>query len=70
MAVGQTAATNIIHLRDGDGRMTPIGVTSSFPDATAGPGRVATDAAIRTTADAVGRECPPIHRAEPRSIPS
>jgi hypothetical protein len=29
--VGQTAATNIITLRTGDGRMTPIGVTSSFP---------------------------------------
>ena len=37
MAVGQTAATNIIDLRDGDGRMTPIGVTSSFP--TLPPGR-------------------------------
>ena len=38
MAVGQTAATNIINLRDGDGRMTPIGVTSSFPTLPPGPG--------------------------------
>jgi hypothetical protein len=30
-AVGLAAATNIIVLRTGDGRMTPIGVTSSFP---------------------------------------
>jgi hypothetical protein len=29
--VGQTAATNIITLRTGDGRMTPIGTSSSFP---------------------------------------
>lgn len=36
--VGQTAATNIINLRDGDGRMTPIGVTSSFPTLPPGPG--------------------------------
>ena len=38
MAVGQTAATNIINLRDGDGRMTPIGVTSSFPTLPPGSG--------------------------------
>ena len=38
MAVGQTAATNIINLRDGDGRMTPIGMTSSFPTLPPGPG--------------------------------
>jgi hypothetical protein len=36
--VGQTAATNIINLRTGDGRMTPIGVTSSFPTLPPGPG--------------------------------
>jgi hypothetical protein len=36
--VGQTAATNIITLRTGDGRMTPIGVTSSFPTLPPGPG--------------------------------
>ena len=36
--VGQTAATNIIALRTGDGRMTPIGVTSSFPTLPPGPG--------------------------------
>lgn len=36
--VGQTAATNIITLRTGDGRMTPIGVTSSFPTLLPGPG--------------------------------
>ena len=30
-AVGQTAATNLINLRNGDGRMTPINVTSPFP---------------------------------------
>lgn len=30
-AVGPAAATNIINLRTGDGRLTPIGVTSSFP---------------------------------------
>jgi hypothetical protein len=36
-AVGLQAANNIIALRSGDGRMTPIGVTSSFP--TLPPGR-------------------------------
>ncbi|HYT50988.1 MAG TPA: vanadium-dependent haloperoxidase [Gaiellaceae bacterium] len=37
-AVGLAAATNIITLRSGDGRMTPIGVTSSFPTLPPGPG--------------------------------
>jgi len=37
-AVGLAAATNIINLRTGDGRMTPIGVTSSFPTLPPGPG--------------------------------
>ena len=37
-AVGLAAATNIITLRTGDGRMTPIGVTSSFPTLPPGPG--------------------------------
>jgi hypothetical protein len=37
-AVGMLAATNVIALRDGDGRMTPIGTTSPFPRRTAGPG--------------------------------
>ena len=36
--VGQTAATNIITLRTGDGRMTPIGTTSSFPTLPAAAG--------------------------------
>jgi VCPO second helical-bundle domain len=36
--VGQTAATNIITLRTGDGRMTPIGTTSSFPTLPPAPG--------------------------------
>jgi len=36
--VGQTAATNIITLRTGDGRMIPIGTTSSFPTLPPGPG--------------------------------
>jgi VCPO second helical-bundle domain len=36
--VGQTAATDIINLRTGDGRITPIGVTSSFPTLPPGPG--------------------------------
>jgi len=36
--VGQTASTNIIILRTGDGRMTPINVTSSFPTLPPGPG--------------------------------
>jgi len=36
--VGLAAATNIITLRSGDGRMTPIGVTSSFPTLPPGPG--------------------------------
>src|SRR5438552_2599439 len=38
MAVGLQAATDIIALRTGDGRMTPIGVTSSFPTLPPGPG--------------------------------
>jgi hypothetical protein len=37
-AVGLAAATNIIALRSGDGRMTPIGVTSAFPTLPPGPG--------------------------------
>jgi VCPO second helical-bundle domain len=37
-AVGLAAATSIIALRTGDGRMTPIGVTSSFPTLPPGPG--------------------------------
>jgi hypothetical protein len=36
-AVGLAAATNIIALRTGDGRLTPIGVTSSFPTLPPGP---------------------------------
>jgi hypothetical protein len=37
-AVGLAAATGIINLRSGDGRMTPIGVTSPFPTLPPGPG--------------------------------
>jgi VCPO second helical-bundle domain len=37
-AVGLAAANNIITLRSGDGRMTPFGVTSSFPTLPPGPG--------------------------------
>jgi hypothetical protein len=37
-AVGLQAANNIIALRSGDGRMTPINVTSSFPTLPQGPG--------------------------------
>src|SRR6266542_3102985 len=37
-AVGQQAASDIIALRSGDGRMTPIGVTSPFPTLPPGPG--------------------------------
>jgi hypothetical protein len=37
-AIGLAAASNIIELRTGDGRMTPIGVTSSFPTLPPGPG--------------------------------
>ncbi len=36
--VGLQAANDIIALRSGDGRMTPIGVTSSFPTLRPGPG--------------------------------
>src|SRR5215831_18571258 len=36
--VGLVAATNIINLRTGDGRLTPIGVTSSFPTLPPSPG--------------------------------
>ena len=37
-AVGLQAANGIITLRNGDGRMTPIGVTSSLPTQPPGPG--------------------------------
>ena len=37
-AVGLAAAMNIIALRSGDGRISPIGVTSSFPTLPPGPG--------------------------------
>jgi hypothetical protein len=36
--VGRAAATNIITLRNGDGRMTPIGVSTPFPTLPPGPG--------------------------------
>jgi hypothetical protein len=36
--VGLAAANNFIALRNGDGRLTPIGVTSTFPTKTPGPG--------------------------------
>ena len=38
LAVGLAAATNIINLRVSDGRLTPIGVTSSFSTLPSGPG--------------------------------
>jgi hypothetical protein len=38
LAVGFAAATNIINRRAGDGRLTPIGVTSSFSTLPSGPG--------------------------------
>jgi hypothetical protein len=38
IAVGQAAANGIIALRTGDGRLTPIGTTSSFETKEAGPG--------------------------------
>ena len=68
--VGQTAATNIIALRTGDGRMIPIGTTSSFPTLPPAPGVWRPDAAVRVAADAVGGERSPIYRAEPRPIPA
>jgi hypothetical protein len=37
-AVGLQAASDIVPLRSGDGRMTPFGVTSSFPTMPPGPG--------------------------------
>jgi VCPO second helical-bundle domain len=37
-AVGLTAAANIIALRSGDGRLTPLGITSPFPTLPPGPG--------------------------------
>src|SRR6266545_5185186 len=37
-AVGLQAANDIIALRSGDGRMTPMGVTSQFPTLPPGPG--------------------------------
>jgi hypothetical protein len=38
VAVGHQAADDIIGLRNGDGRLTPIATTSSFPTKPAGPG--------------------------------
>jgi hypothetical protein len=38
LAVGLAAATNIINLRAGDGRLMPIAVTSPFSTLSAGPG--------------------------------
>jgi len=37
-SVGLAAATSLIQARTGDGRLTPIGVTSAFPTRTPGPG--------------------------------
>src|SRR5882762_9104513 len=37
-AVGLAAANQIINLRNGDGRMTPIGVSTSFPTVAQAPG--------------------------------
>ena len=68
--VGQTAATNIIDLTDGRWADDPDRHDVVVSHAAASPGRVATNAAIRATADAVGGERAPIHRAEPRPIPA
>jgi hypothetical protein len=38
LAIGLAAARNIIGLRSGDGRMTPIGVSTPFPTLPPGPG--------------------------------
>jgi hypothetical protein len=38
IATGLAAATNIITLRTGDGRLNPIGITSPFPTRPPGPG--------------------------------
>ena len=38
LAAGAAAASALINRRAGDGRMTPIGVTSTFPTKTPGPG--------------------------------
>src|SRR5665811_1577089 len=38
IAVGHQAAQDIITMRTGDGRQTPVGSTSSFPTKTPGPG--------------------------------
>lgn len=38
LAVGHTAAAQIITMRAGDGRLTPIATSSSFPTRTPGPG--------------------------------
>lgn len=68
--VGQTAATNIITLRTGDGRMTPIGTTSSFPTLPPASGVWRLTPPLCITTDAVGWKCAPVYRAEPRPIPS
>ena len=68
--VGQTAATNIYHLTHGRWADDPDRNDVVVSHAAASPGRVATDAAIRAAADAVGGERSPIYRAQPRPIPA
>ncbi len=69
-AVGLQAANDIIALRTGDGRMTPIGVTSSFPTLPPGPGvwrltpPFATPQTPCCAADALGGERSSIYPAE------
>ena len=52
-AVGLAAAHNIIEIRTGDGRLTPIGTTSSFETKDPGPRGLASHSAVCSRADAV-----------------
>src|SRR5262249_9450280 len=69
--VGRAAATNIINLRTGDGRPTPIGVTSSFSTLPSGPGvwRLTPPAVAAPQSPWVGSVRPFILQSADQSLP-
>ena len=70
IAVGHQAAANIIAMRTGDGRQTPIASTSSFPTKTPGPGVWRLTPPLPRAADAVGGSHEAVRPADGGSLPA
>ena len=68
--IGLVAANQVIRARSVDGLTMPIAITLELPDPSTRTGRVAADAALSVAADAVGRQCPPVHPPEPIPVPA